>query len=678
MDTISRNVVIVGGGFAGVNTAQYLRRWLPADWQIILFSQENHIVFTPLLGDVVGASINPMHVVWPVRQMLTSVDCRRATVVDIDTQQQEVVYEVADGQPARQAYDTLILAVGSAVNFDIIPGMAAHGWPLKTMGDALALRNHVIGLLERAEVEDAPEVKKRLLSAVVVGGGFSGVEIAGELYDLMASSCRYYRRVDVNELRVAVLEARERILPELPESLSEFALKKMRKRGIDVRVGAMAAAVTERGINLKDGTEIDTGTAICTIGITARPLVVRSGLPLERNRIKTSPDMRVEGYANVWALGDCAKVANAYDRQSSPPTAQFATRQAKQLAANIARVVRGEEPRPFFFKPLGALASIGNHKAVAQVMGMKLSGLPAWILWRGIYLGKMPTLVRKVQIAFDWLWQLIFPRDIVQLEVWPTERFGRAHYETGQYVFKKGEPADRFYMIEGGRAGVYLDDDGPMINTLGPGDHFGEAALLSSVPRSASVRAEEALDVLTMGRTSFAQLTGRLGVLRTSLEQSYQRRRAAQQFLLTAKDHPRLTAGVVRDVMSRPVLTLLGDMPLGEAVVRSREGGRGAYPVLDERERMVGICTRSDFYHALLQMRPTDTPLRDVMHPGVTTVCETDTLDRAMLTFLREPIKRAVVVSETDATHPVGILTPFDIVSFLSEEPVHPGAVRPR
>jgi NADH dehydrogenase len=669
MNAGAKNIVIVGGGFAGLNTAKNLQGRLPTGWDILLFSQENHIVFTPLLGDVVGSSINPMHVVWPLRQMLRGVDCRTSNVVELDLEKREIVYEVSPTHTARLAFEHLVLATGSTINFDIIPGMAAHGWPLKTVGDALALRNHLIGLMERADVETNAELKRRLLSIVVVGGGFSGVEVAGELFDLLHSSSRYYTHIEPSELHVTVLEARERILPELSESLSEFAIQKMRKRGIDVRVEALAAAATEYGILLKDGTQIDASTVICTIGITAPPLVRKSGLPLERGRILTTPDMRVEGHDHVWALGDCAIVPNAHNNKPSPPTAQFAVRQARQLARNLARVIGGEPANAFTFKPLGMMASIGNHNAVAEVFGMKLSGLLAWLLWRGVYLSKMPTLVRKIQIAFDWLWQLFFPRDIVQLNLHPTERFGRAHFEAGQFVFRRGEPADKFYVIERGRAGVYLDDDGKPVNMLLPGNHFGEAALLGSAPRSASIRAEEPLDVLTMGRTSFQQLTGGLQVLRTALEQSYERRRSVQRFLESAKDHPRLYGIRVSEVMSKPAVTLPSSLTLSEALSRSRHAALGAYPVVDEDERMVGICTRSDFYQAVLQLRPPHTPLTEIMHRPVITVRESDTLADALVTFLSEPIKRVVVVADADAARPVGLLTPFDVLSHLAEDP---------
>jgi NADH dehydrogenase len=661
-------IVIVGGGFAGVYSARHLRRRLDASWQIILFSQENHFIFTPLLGDVVGSSINPMHVVWPIRQMARGVLCRTAALTAIDLGARHVVYQTATGQLARQGYDHLVLACGSAVTLDIIPGMAAHGWPFKTMGDALRLRNHLIGLLEKAEVETNPQVRRRLLSVVVVGGGFSGVEVTGEIADLLRQSSRFYGNHQPGDIRVTLLEGRERILPDLPESLSAFARRKMAGQGIDVRTGAVAHAVTETGVGLKDGSHIEAATVVCTIGATANPLIASLGLPLRYNRLVVAGDMCVEGLADVWALGDAAAVPNAYDQSLSPPTAQFAVRQAKQAAVNIAAAIAGRPTQPFAYKPKGMLASIGNHKAVGLIFGLKVSGFLAWFLWRGVYLSKMPTLARKIQIAFDWAWQLIFPRDIAQLSLEPTARLGRAHFEPGQYVFHKGDPGDRFYLIERGQAAVYLDEHGPPVATLGAGQHFGEGSLLRGGSRSASVRAEGPLDVVLVDKASFGQLTSNLEVLRAALERSVQGARSSTELLAFARDNPRLSATPVREVMSRPVATLPVGLTFAEALRRSQEGGKGAYPVVDEEGRLVGLCTRTDFYNALERLRPPETPLADIMRQPVLTVRAGDSLTSALLMFLRAPVKRLVVVADDDPQRPVGMVTPFDIVQVLAEE----------
>jgi NADH dehydrogenase len=661
----TKHIVIIGGGFGGVYTAKYLQKRLPQDWDLILFSQENHFIFTPLLGDVVGSSINPMHVVWPVRQMVPRVDCRTAALTDIDLSGHEVTYTTAAGCSERQSFDHLVLACGSVVNLDIIPGMAAHGWPLKTMGDALMLRNHLISLLEKAEVETDLARKQRLLSVVVVGAGYSGVEVTGEVADLLKESARFYKTIRSGDIRVALLEGRERILPDLPESLSQFALKKMTQRGIDVRVQTIAQSVTQAGVRLADGGAINAATVICTIGTTTNPLLAPLNLPSIYNRIKTGPDLRIEGHTNLWAVGDCAAVPNAYDSKMSAPTAQVAVRQSRQLAVNLLRAIDGQPTKPFSFKPLGMLASIGNHRAVGLLFGLKVSGFLAWFLWRGVYLSKMPSLARKVQIAFDWAWQLIFPRDIAQLTLQQTERLGRAHFDAGQFVFHKDDPGDKFYVIERGRVSVYLDESQPAVASLGPGDHFGEGALLRQAPRSASIKAEEPLDVVMVGRGSFGQLTQHLEVLRAALQRSVQGSQSAAQLLGMAREHPRMNDTAVREVMSHPVATLPVGLTYGEALRHSQEQGKGAYPVLDEQGRMVGICTRTDFYNAVQQLRPLHTPLADVMHKPVMTVRAGDRLTKALLIFVREPIKRVVVVADEDSSKPVGMLTPFDVLQIL-------------
>jgi NADH dehydrogenase len=349
----------------------------------------------------------------------------------------------------------------------------------------------------------------------------------------------------------------------------------------------------------------------------------------------------------------------------SAPTAQVAVRQAKHLAWNLAQQVRGRELAPFSYKPLGMLASIGNHKAVGQVFGVRVSGFLAWFLWRGVYLGKMPTLARKLQIAFDWGWQLLFPRDIAQINLQQTERLGRAHYEAGQVVFRKGDPGDKFYIIQRGRAGVYYDESAAPVTILNPGEFFGEGALLRSAPRSATIKAEEPLDVLLIGRESFNQMVGHLDILRSPLERAAHAARASVQLLQLARDNPRLDTRHAREVMSKPVATLPLSLTLEEAVRQAQEGGRGAYPVVDGEGRMAGLVTRTDFYNAVQRLLPPHTPLAEVMHKPVITVRESDSLTEALLKFLRHPIKRLVVVDDEDAQRPVGVLTPFDIVQTL-------------
>ncbi len=414
-------IVIIGGGFAGAKTASALRRRLPPAWEIILYSQENHFVFTPLLAEVVGLAINPFHIVCPVRWM-AGVSCRTAHVVGLDFKAREVVFQRPDGQLGRDPYDHLVLAVGQAVNLDIVPGMARHGWPLKTLGDALVLGNRVVEQLERAQVALDPALKARLLSFVVIGGGITGIEVAGAMADLLREGSRYYDRIDPKEIRMTVIQGGSRILEQFPESLSSFADRKIRQRGIDIHTNARAEAVTVEGIRLKGGDFIDAGTVVSAVGNMIQPLLASADLPIEHNRIKVTPEMRVEGHDNVWALGDCAAVPNALDNSISPTLAQFALRQGRQLAKNLVAVIGGRTPEPFRYRSQGMFANIGHNNAVGLVFGIPFSGFLAAMCWRAIYWAKMPTLTRKMQVGFDWFLDLFSRPNIVGIKNITTER----------------------------------------------------------------------------------------------------------------------------------------------------------------------------------------------------------------------------------------------------------------
>ena len=370
------------------------------------------------------------------------------------------------------------------VNTNIMPGVAAHAFPLKTMGDALALRNQVLTQLERAEVETDPERRRHILGFAIIGGGFSGVEVAGEIHDLLIASRKFYPSLRNDPPRVVILHGPNRLLTELPESLGEYARRRLEARGLTVRLQTIAHAVTPEGVTLKDGSLVRAGTVVCTIGNTVCPLMATSELPLEHGRLRTEPDMRVPGHANVWALGDSALVPNAEDGKPSPTPAQFALRQASQLAFNLKSFVAGKPTRPFSFHMLGSFAAIGHHNAVGQVLGLKVSGFFAWVMWRGIYLGKMPTLARKIQVALDWLLDMFFARDVVQLNPRTTRRVPRAHYEPGEYVLRQGNVAEEFYIIERGKAGVYVEGSDEPMMILGQGDHFGAGPILNSTTLS--------------------------------------------------------------------------------------------------------------------------------------------------------------------------------------------------
>jgi NADH dehydrogenase len=411
--TTQRHLLIVGGGFAGTRLAQRIEHRLPPGWHATLISQENFITYNPLLPEVVGASILPGHVIVPHRQMTCCASVNMTQVTQIDTQNRVVRY-IGEGSGVLP-YDELVLACGSNANLDIVKGMGRYALPFKTLGDALYLRNHVIARLEQAELQPDAAQRRWLTTFVIVGGGFSGVETAGELVDFLYASLRFYPRIRPEDLRICLLHGTDHLLPELSRRLGEFTLRRMTRRGIDVRLNARAVQVTERAVQLASGDVIESGTVVCTIGTAPNPLLDQIPAPKVRGRLQVNPDMSVPGVPGVWAIGDCAAVPNAHDNAVSPPTAQFADRQARQLAGNILAKLAGRPTRPFRYRPMGQLSSIGHNKAVAEILGLRISGFVAWLMWRGLYLLKIPTLSRKSRLFLEWNWAMFFPPDISHL-----------------------------------------------------------------------------------------------------------------------------------------------------------------------------------------------------------------------------------------------------------------------
>lgn len=409
----NKHLVVVGGGFAGTKTTRALEHALPPDWTLTLISQDNFITFNPLLPEVVGASILPGHVIAPYRQMIQRGDVCMAQVTEIDTVNR-MVHHTGEG-PGTIHYDQLVLSCGTNANLDIVKGMDNHALPLKTLGDALFLRNRIISRLEQAELQPDAHHRRWLMTFVVVGGGFSGVETAGELTDFLYASLRYYKRLRPEDIRLVLLHGGDRLLPELSPSLGAFTCRKMRARNVDVRLNARAVSVTDRAVHLDSGEAIEGGTVICTIG--TQPNGLLDNIPAEKNsgRLVVNPDLSVPGVEGMWAAGDCASVCNGFDGKSCPPTAQFADAQAEQLAANIIARLKGEPTRPFRHRPRGQLSSVGHNKAVAEVYGLKLSGFVAWLMWRGLYLLRFPTFARKSRLFLEWNWAMFFPPDISHL-----------------------------------------------------------------------------------------------------------------------------------------------------------------------------------------------------------------------------------------------------------------------
>ena len=412
-DTIKK-MVIVGGGFAGVTLALNLERKLSPEWDIYLLSKTNFITYNPLLPEVIGASVLPDHVQAPFRLILKRTRIRMVTVDRIDFQKRFIYYH--NNIPGSLDFDQLVITAGVQANDSMLPGLAQHTLLLKTVGDALAIRNRVIERLEQATIHPDEERRRELCTFIVMGGGFSGVETAGELDDFLKSAHRYYKNVHRRDCRIVVIHGTDRLLPELSEKLGAKVLENFRKRGIEVMLNERVKVVEEETVLLNSGLQVSGATIICTIGSQSHRLIQEDhDLPKERGKIVTQDDMSVNGVTGVWAIGDCALVMNAENAQICPPTAQFAHQQARVLARNIIARINGKPTSPFSYKPVGMLASIGHNKAVAEIFGMHFSGLIAFMMWRGIYLMKIPTFSRKVRLFLEWNWTMCFPPDITHL-----------------------------------------------------------------------------------------------------------------------------------------------------------------------------------------------------------------------------------------------------------------------
>ncbi len=427
-----KRVVILGAGFGGVAAARRLEQLLRHEKrvEVTLVSQGNYLLFTPMLAEVASGALAARHISAPVRAAVPRTHFRRAEVEAIDTDARVVwVRPGATHSLEKLPYDHLVLALGSVPNYLGLPGLEENAFTLKTLQDATRLRNHVISLLERADAEPDPEERHRQLAFVVAGGGYAGTEMIAELFDLVHSVLRYYPHIDPRELRFVLVHSGDRILPEISMELAEYALSKLRARGIEFLLRVRVAGAGPDTVLLADGGRIPSRTLVWTAGNRPNPLL--DTLPCEHNKagaVVAESTLRVSGLTNIWAVGDCAEIPDAYNKDKPyPPTAQHALREGKLVAENIAAVLRGKAPKRFRFRAVGTLVALGHRTAIAELRGRKFSGPLAWFMWRTVYLGKLPSLEKKVHVALDWTVDLFFPRDIVLTANTPEARSPRSN-----------------------------------------------------------------------------------------------------------------------------------------------------------------------------------------------------------------------------------------------------------
>ncbi len=413
-------ILIVGGGYVGMYTALRLQSQLrPDEASVTVIDPQPHMTYQPFLPEAAAGSVEPRHVVVPLRRVLRHCHVLTGPVTGIEHARRAVIVEAADGHIKELGYDVLVVALGSVARTLPIPGLAECGIAFKTIGEAIYLRNHVLSRLDAASTTIDPQLRRKLLTFLVIGGGYAGIEALGELEDMARYASRYYESLDATDMRWVLVEASNRIMPEVSEKMGVYTAERLTERGIEIFLDTRVKTMEGGHVELDDGTTFDADTIVWTAGVKANPVLRRTDLPLEeKGRVRCTAALQAQGLSAVFSAGDCAAVPDL----SSPdpdalcsPSAQHAVRQARQLASNIIAQLRGRPLTPYKHSYAGSVATLGLHKGVAEIYGLKLKGWPAWFMHRTYHLSRMPTFNRKVRIAMDWTAALFFRREVVAL-----------------------------------------------------------------------------------------------------------------------------------------------------------------------------------------------------------------------------------------------------------------------
>jgi NADH dehydrogenase len=410
-------ILILGGGFGGLYAATELDKALArnADIEVTLVNRENFFLFTPMLHEVAASDLDLAHIVNPIRKLLRRANffCGDVESIDLVNKRVRVSHGVEHHRHDLE-YDHLVIALGSVTNFYDLPGLEERALTMKTLGDAIYLRNRLIANLEEADFECCAHVREKLLTFVVAGGGFAGVETAAAVNDFLREAVRFYPNLTEDQIRVVLVHSGAVILPELSTKLGNYAQKKLAARTLEIITNAKVAEFSDDGVHLSNGTTLPTCTLVWTAGTSPNPLLKLLPCRQERGRIAVTEELEVPEWPGVWALGDCAVVPDPKTGKPHPPTAQHALREGRTVARNILASLRGGKRKPFRFSTLGQLAAIGRRTGVANILGVNFSGFVAWWLWRTIYLMKLPRFEKKLRVMLDWTLDLLFSKDLVQ------------------------------------------------------------------------------------------------------------------------------------------------------------------------------------------------------------------------------------------------------------------------
>ena len=659
-------IVILGGGFAGAYCARSLRAGLreSTSENVALLADQNAMLFHPMLAEVSGSSISPLHVVNPLRRFCRGTSVFMGEVEEIDLEQKTVSFLPSPYSPlAKLAFEHLILAVGSVVDVSRVPGMPEHGYLMKTVGDAIRLRSDVIERLEAASVMTEEAIRRKLLTFVIVGGGYSGVETAGQIWDLLRDVQRFYPRINPKEFRLVLVHSGPYLLPQIGEELGKYCDRQLRDRGIEVRLNTKVNAITAERAILNNGDIIESNTVVTTVGNATNPvikkLIDRYQLPSERGRLITEPTMQLKGYENIWSAGDCSAVPLA-DGSVSPATAQFAMRQGTHLGKNLLAARNSQSLQPFRFKTLGEMASLGHRNAVGKVLGFKVSGFLGWLMWRATYLYKLPGLEQKSKVFFEWNLELLFPRDISLLNINTTEVLGRVHLENGDPIYHIGDAAFSFYLIEKGN--VEVNDRSGSVRKLGPGEHFGERELLQNTRRQFDATALESSTLIALDKATFEALT------KNSLTLGYFLNRSSVKYLtlqerraIVDRASPAVRQKRVEDFMRRDAVVLRGTDSVRGALKIFQQTSESILPVVDDKMQCQGWL-RLDLAFDWLHQGKTrlDSTVSQLRFLPCMTVKADESVEDALMEFAQTPDREVIVVDESGQL--VGILALLDLI----------------
>ena len=415
-------ILVVGGGYVGMYAAYRLQKKLRrSEAQITVVDPQPHMTYKPFLPEAAAGSIEPRHVVVPLRGVLRKCKVITARVDKVDHASRRAWLTTSDGNSSTLDYDILVMSPGSIARTLPVPGLAEQGISFQTVGEAIYLRNHVLSRLDTASNTADLALRKRLLTFVVIGGGYAGIEALAELEDMARYAMRYHDELSPDEMRWVLVEATARVMPEVSPKLGVYTVQQLTERGIQVFLETRVETMVDGNVRLSDGTEFATGTIVWTAGVKANPMLAKTDLPLDaRGRVRCTTALQVAGLTGAYSAGDCAAIPDLSKLEEDPsatcsPSAQHAVRQAKVLADNVIAAIRGKEAKPYEHRYVGSVASLGLYKGVADVYGVKLRGLPAWFMHRTYHLSRMPTFNRKVRVLSDWTGALVLRREVVAL-----------------------------------------------------------------------------------------------------------------------------------------------------------------------------------------------------------------------------------------------------------------------